>query len=177
VKKYKILVALAALLLFESACKNDITPAITPVTSDKPNVLLIIADDMGWDAFGKYPRAKGQKAKTPVLDSLAKAGITFNNLWVNPVYSPTRAAIFTGKYGFRTGVGTAIGGNTGGLSFSEPLLQKYINDKTGNQYATAVIGKWHLSNNTQLSAPEQFGEKCQDFKTIFDSNRVGKQNC
>jgi arylsulfatase B len=136
------------------------TLALSVTTSSqglKPNVLLIIADDMGWDAFGKYAGTNGQKAKTPVLDSLAQAGITFNNLWVNPVCSPTRAAIFTGKYGFRTGVGTAIGGNTGGLSSSETLLQKYINDKTSNQYATAVIGKWHMSNNTQLSAPEQFG--------------------
>jgi arylsulfatase B len=146
---------LTCLLLLQTACSDD-SPAQT-IASDKPNILLIIADDMGWDAFGKYPGTNGQKANTPVLDSLAQAGITFTNLWVNPVCSPTRASIFTGKYGFRTGVGTAIGGNTGGLSSSETLLQKYINDKTDNQYATAVIGKWHMSNNTQLSAPEQFG--------------------
>jgi arylsulfatase B len=144
-----------SLLFTLFACTKD-APDST-ATNDKPNVLLIIADDIGWGAFGKYPGTNGQKAKTPVLDSLAQAGITFNNVWVNPVCSPTRASIFTGKYGFRTGVGTAIGSNTGGLNSSEILLQKYISDKTNNQYATAVIGKWHMSNNTQLSAPEQFG--------------------
>ncbi|WP_147383192.1 sulfatase-like hydrolase/transferase [Pontibacter oryzae] len=147
--------AFLMLLLCSVSCSED--AAVSPTTNDEPNVVLIIADDMGWDAFGKYPGTNGQKAKTPVLDSLAQSGITFPNLWVNPECSPTRASIFTGKYGFRTGVGSAIGGNTGGLNASETLLQKFINDKTGNQYATAVIGKWHMSNNTQLAAPEQFG--------------------
>ncbi|MCJ8165381.1 sulfatase-like hydrolase/transferase [Pontibacter sp. E15-1] len=147
--------AILMLLLCSVSCNED--APVSPTALDTPNVVLIIADDMGWDAFGKYPGTNGQKAKTPVLDSLAQSGITFTNLWVNPECSPTRASIFTGKYGFRTGVGSAIGGKTGGLNSSETLLQKFINDKTGNQYATAVIGKWHMSNNTQLAAPEQFG--------------------
>ncbi|MBD1397690.1 sulfatase-like hydrolase/transferase [Pontibacter sp. JH31] len=149
------IIAIISLLFSLVACTKE-TP-VGPTADGKPNVVLIIADDMGWDAFGKYPGTNGLKAKTPVLDSLAQSGITFPNLWVNPECSPTRASIFTGKYGFRTGVGSAIGGNTGGLNASETLLQKFINDKTGNQYATAVIGKWHMSNNTQLAAPEQFG--------------------
>ncbi len=144
------------LTLFLFGC-NEEKPT-NQSSTDKPNIILIIADDMGWDAFGNYPGTSGLKAKTPVLDSLAQTGVTFNNLWVNPVCSPTRATILTGKYAFRTGVGTAVGGsNSLGLGANETILQKHINDKTNNQYATAVIGKWHVSNNTQLLAPEQFG--------------------
>lgn len=147
------MVLLTTILICAHGCSD---PQVF-ILSDKPNIIFIIADDMGWDAVGKYPGALGQKAKTPVLDSLANVGVTFTNLWVNPVCSPTRATILTGKFAFRTGVGTAVGGNTGGLNSNETLIQKYINDKTNNEYSTAVIGKWHVSNNTQLSAPEQFG--------------------
>lgn len=112
---------------------------------------------MGWDGFGKLEGTIGQKAVTPVLDSLAKTGITFNNLWVNPVCSPTRATILTGKYAYHTGVGAVVSPQSAGLSASEIILQKYINTKTDNAYASAIIGKWHVSNNSNLTAPEDFG--------------------
>ena len=48
----------------------------------------IIADDLGWDAFGNYDGINGTKANTPTLDSLARNGITFTNYWVNPHCSP-----------------------------------------------------------------------------------------
>src|SRR6185436_20837553 len=62
-----------------------------------PNIIFIIADDLGWDAFGNYPGIQGPKANSPTLDSLAHKGITFLNFWVNPVCAPTRAALLTGK--------------------------------------------------------------------------------
>lgn len=122
-------------------------------TATLPNIIFIIADDMGWDAFGNYPNTSGTKAITPTLDSLARSGVTFNNCWVNPECSPTRAAILTGKYGFRTNVGTA----GAILANSETIIQKYISNKTNNAYANAVIGKWHVSQANQLNAPTDFG--------------------
>ncbi len=122
-------------------------------TASLPNIIFIIADDMGWDAFGNYPNTSGTKAITPTLDSLARNGVTFNNCWVNPECSPTRAAILTGKYGFRTNVGTA----GAILANSETIIQKYISNKTNNSYANAVIGKWHVSQANQLNAPTDFG--------------------
>jgi arylsulfatase B len=126
-------------------------------TSSSPNVIFIVADDMGWDVFGKYPGINGTKPKTPTLDSLAANGITFTNYWVNPECSPTRAAMLTGKCGFRTGVGGVATPQTAFLQSSEKIIHKYINEKTSNAYATALIGKWHVTGNTQLSAPETFG--------------------
>ncbi len=112
---------------------------------------------MGWDAYGNYPGINSTKALTPTIDSLATNGITFTNCWVNPECSPTRAAMLTGRYGFRTGVGGVQTPPTAVLQSNETIIQKYINDKTANAYATAVIGKWHVSLDNQLTAPESFG--------------------
>jgi len=64
-------------------------------------------------------------------------GIRFDNLWVNPTCSPTRASIITGKYGSNTGVFAV--GNV--LTSEHTILQAYINEQTDNAYGTAVIGK------------------------------------
>ena len=72
-----------------------------------PNVLVIIADDLGVDrvgAYGEHP-APG---KTPNIDALARDGVLFRNVWSNPSCSPTRATLLTGKYSFRTGVGRIV---------------------------------------------------------------------
>jgi arylsulfatase B len=122
-----------------------------------PNIIFIIADDMGWDVFGKYPGINGTKAITNTLDSLATNGITFTNYWVTPVCAPTRASLLTGKYPFRTGVGGVQQPQTATLANNEIIIQKHINNITQNKYATAVIGKWHISPNNQLNAPESFG--------------------
>jgi arylsulfatase B len=145
----------SSLLLFGFGCKEDSIP-MNP-ESDPPNILVIIADDMGWDAFGNYPGTNGVKAKTPVIDSLAQVGVTFYNFWVNPTCSPTRANLLTGKYSFRTAIGSALGGNSVGLKSSEILLQQYIANQSPNNYALALIGKWHLGSSVGLTAPEQFG--------------------
>lgn len=122
-----------------------------PITVESPNILLVIGDDMGLDAINGYPEGS-VKPITPHLDSIMNAGLKFTNLWVNPTCSPTRAGIITGKYSYSTGVISP--GDV--LSSDEQLLQKYINDNTNNEYATAVIGKWHLSSGTRFN-PETFG--------------------
>jgi arylsulfatase A-like enzyme len=84
-----------------------------------PNILLILADDMGVEALSVY--GIGESAPTTAtIDSLARDGVLFRNFWSQPVCSPTRATIMTGRYGFRTGVGRPIapaadGGGSGPL--------------------------------------------------------------
>jgi arylsulfatase A-like enzyme len=140
---------------FLLSCSDD-APQIAQ-NEPSPNIVLIIADDLGWDVFGNYPGTNGSKANTPTLDSLTQNGITFMNFWSNPICAPTRAAILTGKYGFRTGVGGAQTPQTATLSNSETVIQKYISDNTSNAYSSAVIGKWHVSSSSELNAPENFG--------------------
>jgi len=120
--------------------------------STTPNILLIIADDMGKDAAQGFVEGS-IKPNTPNLDKMMSEGLVFNNFWANPTCSPTRSSIITGKYGYRTGVKWA--GDE--LSQSETILQKYIAEETNNGYASAVIGKWHLSGNNVNSNPEDFG--------------------
>ena len=143
-----------------SCGSDDVTPVVAPIdttTPQSPNIVFIIADDMGWDVFGKYIGDSANKAKTPIIDSLATKGVAFTNFWANPECSPTRAAILTGRYGFRTSVGGVETPPIGYLKSTETVIHKYINDKTSNAYATALIGKWHVSLNNQLTAPESFG--------------------
>ncbi|NOR76051.1 MAG: sulfatase-like hydrolase/transferase, partial [Draconibacterium sp.] len=73
------------------------------------NVLLIIADDLGIDYSPNY-NSPLDLPPTPNLDKLIEEGILFENVWVNPLCSPTRSSILFGKYGFRTGVGAPVGG-------------------------------------------------------------------
>ena len=116
-----------------------------------PNVLLVIADDMGLDATPGYSEIGSQKPNMPTLQGLVDNGIRFTNVWAYPTCTPTRSSIITGKYGFRTDV-LGVGDQ---LSTSETTLQSYINSNTNEGYAQAVIGKWHLSNDADH--PSQMG--------------------
>ena len=104
-----------------SACNQSETPAqpdaaapqAQPAASDspaQPNILVIMSDDMGIETLASF----GVGAVTPqtaTLDELATRGVSFSNFWAQPVCSPTRATIMTGRYSFRTGVGAPTGDN------------------------------------------------------------------
>ena len=155
----KIVFQKACLFFLFLSCKDSNIADVVKNTpsSSSPNIVFLIADDMGWDVFGKYGGLSANKALTPTLDSLAKNGLTFTNFWSNPECSPTRAAMLTGRYGFRTSVGGVEAPPVGYLKSTETVIQKYINDKTSNAYANALFGKWHVSLTNQLDAPESFG--------------------
>jgi len=119
------------------------------VTTTQPggNILLIIVDDVGVSGVSCYPESQHTPCapSTPNIDSLARRGVQFRNAWVNPMCSPARAAIHTGRHAFRTGVGTAIlrvGRNV--LHPCELTIAKALQSYGG--YSTALIGKWHLGN-------------------------------
>ena len=126
------------LFLFLVSCENFLNDDSR--TNSKPNILLIIADDIGLDATPGY-NIGTIKPTMPNIENLINNGIRFNNVWAYPTCTPTRSSIITGKYGFRVNV-TKLGDE---LSTSEISLQKYLNNNSS--YTTAVIGKWHLSNN------------------------------
>ncbi|GGD24043.1 sulfatase-like hydrolase/transferase [Hyunsoonleella pacifica] len=135
-------VLLIALLSCGSSDDIDTPKDDTNIATNTPNILLIIADDMGVDASPGY--AIGDiKPNMPNLESMISSGIVFNNIWSYAVCTPTRASILTGKYGFRTGV-TGVGDV---LSTSETSIQRHL-DTNNSGYAHAVIGKWHLSSDT-----------------------------
>jgi len=112
--------------------------------AQQPNILLVIADDMGLDPVPGYLPGP-QKAAMPNLGALMAQGLTFDNVWANPLCSPTRSTIITGRYGYQTGVL-----NPGALSLlpaDEITLHRYLTD-SGSGYASCIIGKWHLGGST-----------------------------
>lgn len=122
------------------------------------NVLLIVADDLGVDALGFYQEASDYPV-TPVLDDLRGQGMIFRNAWSNPNCSPTRAALLTGRYGFRTGIGDHIPESASpALPLDETTLPELL-DLAPLPYATGAFGKWHLGNVTVggLLAPNMAG--------------------
>ena len=110
----------------------------------KPNILLIIADDLGAEASALYPALAGTQGQVPVpnIQALANNGLVFNNAWASPVCSPTRGTIVSGQYGFRTGVTTV--GNV--LPTSTVTLFDRLNAET--PYTHAFFGKYHLGGGS-----------------------------
>lgn len=149
--QFQTLLFLVTIFFAVVSCSNDDEPKMSDIMGETPNILLIVADDLGRDAISGFPEGI-VKPTSPNIDSIRNSGLTFNNFWVNPTCSPTRSAIITGRYGYRTGlieVGDVI-------SPTETLLHQYITDNTNGKYANALIGKWHLSGNNNVN-PEDFG--------------------
>ena len=111
-------------------------PADTPVAPSPPNVVLVMADDMGWGQTGYYDHPV---LETPNLDAMAAAGLRFDRFYAGaPNCSPTRATVLTGRTNDRTGVE-----NHGyALRRQERTLSRAM-DEAG--YATGHFGKWHLN--------------------------------
>ena len=149
--KSVLLISIVFVIFSCSKDSNEATSIEVPNT-ESPNILFIIADDLGKDAINGFSEGS-IKPNTPNIDAIRNTGICFSNFWTNPTCSPTRASIITGKYGYRTGV-KAVGDD---LSISETTLQEYISNQTNNEYASAIIGKWHLSGNNSAINPETFG--------------------
>src|ERR1700736_5750957 len=109
---------------------------------DRPNIILILADDLGYGDVGCYG-AKG--FKTPNLDKMAAEGIRFTSFYTGcPVCSGSRVALLTGRHYQRVGVPAVMfPGNKGGINAREITIAQLLK-KLG--YTTIIIGKWHLGH-------------------------------
>ena len=131
-------------LVWSSACRA------LPFAQTRPNVILLMADDMGWGDLGP-----GATTLTPHLDAMSANGLTFHRFYAAaPVCSPTRASVMTGKHPLRLGI---AGANTGHLPHAERTLAEIASDAG---YRTGFFGKWHLGTLTT---------------DVVDSNRGGRE--
>ena len=122
-----------------------------PEEVSRPNILLIVADDLGVDNVSAYEEQPNHSAQTPVIDNLASNGILFRNTWANPQCSPSRASLLTGRHAFRHGV-THPGGAVSILSSSEETIAEIL---SASGYATALFGKWHLGGTSGVYPTDQ----------------------
>jgi len=123
--------------------------------SQNQNILLIIADDVGIDPMPNYMPEALEKANMPNLEKMMNEGVTFDNVWANPVCSPTRATILSGRYGKHTGVLNPMDMST--ISTDETTLHEQIDQSSGGAYASSLIGKWHLGIRNVPGYPNETG--------------------
>jgi len=130
--------------------------AATPVLAQegKPNVVFILADNVGYGDLGPYGGGELRGAATPRIDQLAREGLRLTQYLVEPGCTPSRAALMTGQYSIRNGLSLIIvPGSESTLSKSAVTMGELFK---GAGYATAIFGKWHLGAEPQ-SLPTAHG--------------------
>ena len=115
----------------------------------RPNILLIVADDLGWSDVGWH----GGFAKTPHMDRLVREGVELDRHYVQPVCTPTRAALLTGRYPGRFGPHAISPSNRRALPPGTATLASMLRSAG---YATFQVGKWHLGSRPEWG-PNHFG--------------------
>ncbi len=114
------------------------------MTLKKPNIVLILADNLGWGELGCYGGGELRGAPTPRIDDLASQGIRFLNFNVESDCVPTRSALMTGRHPIRTGAFQSVpAGLPQGLTRYERMLPEILSEAG---YATCHFGKWHLGD-------------------------------
>ena len=119
------------------------------LTAARPNILLIVADDLGWSDVGWHQGF----AKTPVLDQLVREGVELDQHYVQPVCTPTRAALLTGRYPGRFGPQALAPSNLRALPLDTVTLATALKSL---DYQTFLTGKWHLGARPEW-IPNQYG--------------------
>ena len=139
-------------LLGLSFLSFPVAPA-SAAASARPNILFILADDLGYADVGF---TGGKDIQTPQIDKLAAAGARLEAFYVQPVCSPTRASFMTGRYPMRYGLqaGVIRPWEDRGLSLEERILPQVLKDAG---YATAIVGKWHLGCYQRAYLPTSRG--------------------
>lgn len=132
----------------------------SPVAQARPNILLIVTDDMGYGDIGLHG---GRDIPTPNIDAIMKSGMRFTDGYVTgPFCSPTRAGLMTGKYQQRFGHEFNVGVGPAAAEFGLPLTETTIADRFKSAgYRTALFGKWHLGSG------EKFHPQSRGFDEFF----------
>ncbi|XP_072023683.1 arylsulfatase B-like [Amphiura filiformis] len=129
-------------------------PAITSDT--KPNIIFILADDYGYNDIGYHGKRYGGIINTPVLDKLAYEGVILENYYVQPMCSPTRIQLMTGRYQIRMGNQHKTIGHAQPLCF--PLDEVTLPQKLREaNYTTHMVGKWHAGLYKAACLPHRRG--------------------
>ncbi|XP_053375357.1 arylsulfatase B-like [Mercenaria mercenaria] len=129
------------LLLLPNYTDNDRSGNFVQQSSPdsiKPHILLIVADDLGFNDVGYH----GSMIKTPNIDKLALSGVRLENYYVQPVCTPTRGQLLSGRYQIHTGLQWVLWPGTPlGLALDSPTIADKLREAG---YSTHIVGKWHV---------------------------------
>jgi len=153
--------------LLATSCGGADSPAPAEeanILDERPNILLIVADDLGYNDIGAF----GGEIDTPNLDALAASGLTLTTFYVLPTCSPTRSVLLTGSDNHTAGMGAMAEVLTSN-QIGAPGYEGYLNERVVTvasllrdaDYHTYMAGKWHLGHE-----PEQ-GPKARGFERVF----------
>ena len=144
-----IFMALVILLWFAVAAgAADTVTAQQKGQAKKPNIVVIMTDDVGWGDLGVYGGGSNRGAPTPHLDRLAKEGTYFTNFYGQASCTAGRAAFLLGRYPIRSGLSEVLTiASPGGIHKDEVTLAEYLG-RAG--YRTVQIGKWHLGDRPEF---------------------------
>lgn len=151
--KLPLFTSLFCLSLASQSC-TEIQPPKDTLTNEKPNVLLIVVDDMGFADIGSF----GGEIETPNLDKFAHDGIRLTNFHASPVCSVTRAMLLTGVDAHKAGLGN-MAEELAPNQIGKPGYEGELNDRVvtlatilkNNGYSTYMTGKWHLGMSEAAS--------------------------
>ncbi len=164
---------------FATAGLSVALPAAGPTNASRPpNIVFILADDMGWNQAGFNGSAFYE---TPNIDRLARAGVRFSDAYsAAPICSPTRAALMTGKYPARLHLTDYIPGRqwegkplvTPKMQQGLPLAERTLAERLKERgYATGLFGKWHLAADYDYQPHRPMDPESQGFDTVFHTRK------
>ena len=139
---------------------------------DKPNVIIMLVDNLGWGELGVYGGGELRGAPTPNLDNLAAEGLRMQNFNVEPQCTPSRSALMTGRHPIRSGTTKVVWGVLYGMTQWEKTIPELM---SGAGYSTGMFGKWHLGDTegrfpTDQGFDEWYGIANTTDESLYTSN-------
>lgn len=148
-----------------SMARAEVAADVGKNAAAKPNILLILADDLGAECLSCYG---GTGHRTPNLDRLAKEGMRFTHCFSNPYCSPSRGQILTGRYPFQNGLRVVLHSKQQEDIYLHPSQPSFVRQLKEHGYSSQIVGKWHVSLEHKHDTIREFGFDHSQTWGIFD---------